>query len=78
MTKLNRWRMGCVAFALLFMGMVAEGQTFTVLYSFHGEVDGANPAAPPIVDNLGNLYGTTTQAGDLSCLGSLGCGNDSR
>jgi uncharacterized repeat protein (TIGR03803 family) len=43
----------------------------TVLYSFTGGADGANPQAGLIQDDRGNLYGTTYQGG--SCGGS-GCG----
>src|SRR5258708_13276520 len=37
--------------------------TFTVLYSFTGGSDGANPRAGLIADAAGNLYGTTTFGG---------------
>jgi uncharacterized repeat protein (TIGR03803 family) len=35
----------------------------TVLYSFTGGDDGANPAGPLVQDALGNFYGTTYQGG---------------
>jgi uncharacterized repeat protein (TIGR03803 family) len=37
--------------------------TETVLHSFTGGKDGADPAGPPIGDLQGNLYGTTTHGG---------------
>ena len=55
--------------------MTTTGQQ-TVLYTFTGGADGAAPAAGLILDNKGNLYGTTTEGGDLTCpAGSnFGCG----
>lgn len=53
-----------------------QGQE-TVLYSFTGGTDGANPSAGVVRDAQGNLYGTTYSGGDLSCLsifGTPGCG----
>lgn len=35
----------------------------TVLYSFAGQVDGANPAGGVIRDSAGNFYGTTRRGG---------------
>lgn len=37
--------------------------TFSVLYSFAGGVDAANPGAAVIMDSHGNLYGTTQNGG---------------
>ncbi|MBV9304008.1 MAG: hypothetical protein JOY62_11260 [Acidobacteriaceae bacterium] len=67
----------------LFGGIQGSGVVFkldpngkeTVLYSFTGGADGANPYAPLIRDREGNLYSTTSSGGDLSgtCAPS-GCG----
>jgi len=40
-----------------------SGWSESVLYSFQGNNDGANPAAGLISDNAGNLYGATTAGG---------------
>ena len=42
------------------------------LYNFHG-TDGAQPFAGVIVDASGNVYGTTSVGGNLSCI-TQGCG----
>jgi len=44
----------------------------TVLYSFTGGADGANPRAGLVRDARGNLYGTTYRGGSGSCV--VGCG----
>jgi len=41
----------------------AQGQAFSVIYSFTGASDGANPLAGFIIDRLGNLYGTASSGG---------------
>jgi uncharacterized repeat protein (TIGR03803 family) len=46
----------------------------TVLHSFTGGTDGANPDAGVIQDAKGNLYGVTPSGGDLSCGNGSGCG----
>ena len=54
----------------------AEGQTFTTLYAFTGDADGAYPWAGMIRDQAGNLYGTTLYGGNLAavCKNGVGCG----
>jgi uncharacterized repeat protein (TIGR03803 family) len=39
---------------------------YTVLYSFKGGTDGAYPKSGLVLDAQGNLYGTTSQGGNLS------------
>ena len=39
--------------------------TLTTLYRFQGQSDGANPNPSLTMDSAGNLYGTTTEGGDL-------------
>jgi len=71
------------ATAMAFMLIVvapqpAQAQTFSVLYSFKGGTDGANPYAGLVRDAQGNLYGTAILGGDLTCSpgpeGPNGCG----
>jgi uncharacterized repeat protein (TIGR03803 family) len=45
----------------------------TVLHNFTGFSDGACPCANLILDPKGNLYGTASTGGNLSC-GTTGCG----
>jgi uncharacterized repeat protein (TIGR03803 family) len=56
--------------------LTADG-TETILHSFGGgygdKADGTDPQAGLIVDNAGNLYGTTAYGGNLEC-GAYGCG----
>ena len=53
----------------------AKGQTLTTLHSFE-YVDGTatGPLTGVIRDAAGNLYGTTTGGGDVSCYEPAGCG----
>ena len=45
----------------------------TVLHNFAGGADGFSPYAGLVLDNAGNLYGTTLEGGDYSVC-SIGCG----
>jgi uncharacterized repeat protein (TIGR03803 family) len=46
----------------------------TILYSFAGNADGTEPLAGLVMDAAGNLYGSTSTGGDLSCYSGNGCG----
>lgn len=46
----------------------------SVLYAFTGSPDGYLPHAGLILDQAGNLYGTTAFGGEFSCGGGEGCG----
>jgi len=60
------------------LGMLATGPaqaaTYKVLYNFKGGADGRYPYAGLVRDSAGNLYGTTSAGGDLSCGSGDGCG----
>ncbi|MGC2108391.1 MAG: choice-of-anchor tandem repeat GloVer-containing protein [Candidatus Korobacteraceae bacterium] len=69
-TKVLGWRdirQATASLAFLFVILIVatpqvEGQTFTVLHTFTGGPDGANPEAGLTLDH-GNLYGTTAGGG---------------
>lgn len=45
-----------------------------ILYSFTGGADGASPMGNLLIDNDGNLFGTTSGGGNLVCSTGFGCG----
>jgi uncharacterized repeat protein (TIGR03803 family) len=59
-----------IAAVMLGLGLSAQSQTFTTVYSFSG-ADGEEPTAGVIQDEVGNIYGTTARGGNLGC---GGCG----
>jgi uncharacterized repeat protein (TIGR03803 family) len=50
------------------------GWTFQTVYDFSGGADGAQPDGDLIVDNLGNIYGTTYSGGIVNSICPKGCG----
>jgi hypothetical protein len=48
---------------LLVTTIAAQARTYTVLHSFTGHGDGANPAAGLTMDRAGNFYGTSSYGG---------------
>ena len=58
-----------LAFAVLFLASTsqpAQSQTYKVIYNFTAQgTDGATPYSGPILDEQGNLYGTTYLGGSL-------------
>jgi len=48
---------------LLVTAITAQAQTYTVLHTFTGHGDGANPAAGLTMDRAGNFYGTSSYGG---------------
>ncbi|HTV65301.1 MAG TPA: choice-of-anchor tandem repeat GloVer-containing protein [Bryocella sp.] len=52
----------------------AQAQSFQVLYAFTNGIDGATPFSGITVDGAGNLYGTTSLGGKLTCNPPWGCG----
>jgi uncharacterized repeat protein (TIGR03803 family) len=65
---------GCgTLFELDAAGKIAAGK-IKVLYAFTGGTDGGQIEAGIVQDEKGNLYGTATQGGDMSCDYGWGCG----
>lgn len=75
----ENFRTATVALALTLavaLAQPAAAQTFSVIHSFTGGADGANPSVSLTVDRGGNLYGTAFSGGapSLNCGGLGGCG----
>jgi uncharacterized repeat protein (TIGR03803 family) len=74
----SRLRPPAMSFFVVFMIVAGlpirpvQAQTYTVLHTFTGMPDGAQPAEGLIRDTQGNLYGTTNRGGDQHCDGDFG------
>jgi uncharacterized repeat protein (TIGR03803 family) len=53
---------------------LAPDGTESILYAFQGGSDGRGPIGNLALDSNGNLYGTASQGGNLSCAPPSGCG----
>jgi hypothetical protein len=73
-TTVARLSLFALTLPTLFVGIVAQAQTESVLYSFTGGNDGANPNGGLLSDAAGNLYGTTFAGGNVGGCGGAGCG----
>ena len=61
--KIGKPWMLTIAAVFALIGMAATAQTFTVIHTFTGGADGANPQAGLRIDAAGNFYGTTQRGG---------------
>src|SRR4029077_5768479 len=55
-------------------GTAPSTYTFSVLYAFTGGPDGGGPFAGVVQDIAGNLFSTTRNGGNPSCVNNAGCG----
>lgn len=65
---------GIVVVLAAFSSTLASAQTYTVVHSFAGGVEGMHPFAGVVLDRAGNLYGTTVAGGTGACNGFYGTG----
>jgi uncharacterized repeat protein (TIGR03803 family) len=67
--------LGTAVVFLFFLNATASSQTKSVLYSFSGRADGAQPVGGLVLDTQGNLYGTTEFGGSpyrtAGCCGTV-------
>jgi len=56
------------------LAVSARAQTETTLFSFADGPSGYNPVGGLIFDATGNLFGTTSEGGNLSACNGIGCG----
>jgi len=67
----------CVGFGCGVVFKLDPAGNETVLYAFTGAADGGYPGAGVVLDERGNLYGTTENGGDFGpslCANNYGCG----
>src|SRR5580700_9041713 len=74
MTKLSELKEAfAIALFCAATAIAAQSQTFTALVDFEAS-NGYVPTASLVQGLDGNLYGTTSQGGDVSCSLAFGCG----
>ncbi len=75
MRRISRWFAAmALTGALGFWGAPARAQTESVLHTFSSKKHGRYPQAALIMDQKGNLYGTTTQGGKVNMNNPYGSG----
>jgi uncharacterized repeat protein (TIGR03803 family) len=67
-----RWSVALAILATTLLCATAWAQTFKVLHNFGANGDGSSPRAGLVLDNHGNLYGTTPAGSSNNC--PYGCG----
>jgi uncharacterized repeat protein (TIGR03803 family) len=73
--RLGTIALASILFAIAFIDTPAtQAQTFTVLHSFSGGLEGGRPEAGLTIDQAGNLYGTTYTGGHTGNECFSGCG----
>jgi uncharacterized repeat protein (TIGR03803 family) len=63
---------GSIGYGTVFK--VSKTGKFSVLYNFKGAPDGYLPEGPLVLDDDGNLYGTTFEGGNANACPGFGCG----
>lgn len=74
----NHWNNVSLLLAVMALTFIlvltAPAQTLAPLYEFQGGSTGDYPYAGVVIDQAGNLYGTTLYGGVNNCRAGLGCG----